>query len=410
MSKNLKDSGIEWIGEIPENWGIIKIASIYKERNEKVSDTDYQALSVTKKGIVLQLENVAKTNNGDNRKLVKKGDFVINSRSDRRGSCGISPYDGSVSLINTVLKPYSIIDNKYYNYVFKSERFADEFYKWGHGIVDDLWSTKWNDMKGIYIPFPKIEEQEMIASYLDEKVYQIDNIISKTMRTVEEYKSYKNSLITEVVMRGFKSDIKLKDSEVDYIGMVPYEWRVTKLKNVVKKLNRPIEPESEILICSNSGNVIFRGDKRIGLVSANEDGYQGVKKGDLLIHGMDTWHGAIAVSEYSGKCTPVVHVCDSDENKKFIAYYLRALAFKKVYKAITNGVRENTSDFRSWGKAGGIVLILPTRLEQDEIVQYLDKKCNEIDELILKKQNLIKEMKDYKNALIYECVTGKKEI
>ena len=124
--REMKDSGVEWIGEIPTTWELSKIGSIYDERNEKVSDKDYEPLSVTKQGIVPQLETAAKTDNGDNRKLIKKNDFVINSRSDRRGSCGISEYDGSCSLINTVLRPRRNMCNKYYGFVFKSENFADE--------------------------------------------------------------------------------------------------------------------------------------------------------------------------------------------------------------------------------------------------------------------------------------------
>lgn len=136
--RKMKDSGVKWIGVIPSFWELSKIGALYEERNVKVSDNEYEPLSVTKKGIVPQLETAAKTDNGDNRKLIKKNDFVINSRSDRRGSCGISEYDGSCSLINIVLKPRKNIINSYYNYVFHSDLFADEFYAWGNGIVDDL--------------------------------------------------------------------------------------------------------------------------------------------------------------------------------------------------------------------------------------------------------------------------------
>lgn len=172
--RKMKDSGVEWIGEIPVDWKLSKIGSVYDERNEKVSDKDFAPLSVTKQGIVPQLETAAKTDNGDNRKLIRKDDFVINSRSDRRGSCGISEYEGSCSLINTVLKPQTNMCNRYYGFVFKSDGFADEYYRWGHGIVDDLWSTKWIDMKSIYIPAPDITEQERIADYLDAKCSKID--------------------------------------------------------------------------------------------------------------------------------------------------------------------------------------------------------------------------------------------
>lgn len=195
----MKGSGIEWIGEIPEHWEIGKIGQIYKDRNIKVSDIDYMPLSVTKKGIVPQLESAAKTDNGDNRKLIKKNDFVINSRSDRRGSCGISNYDGSCSLINTVLEPKDYIHNGYYNYLFRSELFADEFYKWGSGIVEDLWSTKWSRMKRINIPVPSLHEQKTIDSYLNNNCSHIDHIISKKEQLINNLESYKKSLIYEVV-------------------------------------------------------------------------------------------------------------------------------------------------------------------------------------------------------------------
>ena len=219
----MKDSGIEWIGEIPENWELNKIGAVYDERSTKVSDKDYQPLSVTKQGIVPQLESAAKSDDNDNRKLIKKNDFVINSRSDRRGSCGISEYDGSCSLINTVLKPRKNMCNTYYSYVFRSEPFGDEFYRWGNGIVDDLWSTKWSNMKRIYIPSPSIEEQRKIADYLDDKCAKIDSIVEKQQAVVEKLKEYKLSVITETVTKGLNHNVKYKDSGYEFIGKIkPY--------------------------------------------------------------------------------------------------------------------------------------------------------------------------------------------
>ena len=151
MMRATKDSGFEWIGIIPTEWGLSKIGQVYRLRNTKVSDTDYPPLSVTNKGIVPQLDTAAKTNAHDDRKLVKKGDFAINSRSDRRGSCGISDYDGSVSLINTILAPLNEMNPGYYDWLFHTVQFGDEFYKFGHGIVDDLWTTGWQEMKKITI-------------------------------------------------------------------------------------------------------------------------------------------------------------------------------------------------------------------------------------------------------------------
>ena len=202
LDKNakLKDSGVQWIGEVPEHWGIVNIGSLYNQRNEKVSDKDYKPLSVTKKGILPQLETAAKTDNGDNRKLVRKNDFAINSRSDRKGSCGISDYDGSVSLINIVLYPIQEIENRYYNWLFHSPEFAEEFYRLGHGIVADLWTTRWSEMKGMRILLPPtLTEQRAIADWLDAKCADIDATIALKEQKQEKLKAYKKTIIFEYV-------------------------------------------------------------------------------------------------------------------------------------------------------------------------------------------------------------------
>ncbi|WP_096013995.1 restriction endonuclease subunit S [Campylobacter lanienae] len=202
MSKQnieFKDSGIPWIGQIPKHWEVTKINHLYSQRNQKVSDKDFEPLSVTKKGILPQLENAAKTDNGDNRKLVKIGDFVINSRSDRRGSCGISSFDGSVSLINIVLKPRENMNSKYFDWLFHTTLFADEFYKYGNGIVDDLWSTRWDNMKNILVPYPPLNEQKEIAEFLDKKCEKIDRLNENYTKQITALKEYKKSLIYECV-------------------------------------------------------------------------------------------------------------------------------------------------------------------------------------------------------------------
>lgn len=191
----MRDSDISWVGSIPENWSIGRIGGLYQQRNEKVSDEDYPPLSVTKSGVIPQLDTAAKTNDHNNRKLVKMGDFIINSRSDRRGSCGISPCDGSVSLINIVLEPRGLMLPLYYGYLFQTSEFADEFYKWGHGIVDDLWTTRWQDMKSMKVPCPPVEEQQHIAGYLDERCAAIDSAIDVRAKQLERLEDYRKSFI-----------------------------------------------------------------------------------------------------------------------------------------------------------------------------------------------------------------------
>lgn len=195
----MKDSGIPWVGKIPAGWEVKKIASLYSLRNQKVSEKDYPALSVSKMGVIPQLEHVAKSNDLDNRKLVREGDFAINSRSDRRGACGIARQDGSVSLINIVLKPRESMSPDYFDWLFHSTLFADEFYKWGSGIDADVWSTHWKMMKKICVPFPPLAEQKRIAEYIDKQVAKIDALIEKRKAELERLEALKRSIICECV-------------------------------------------------------------------------------------------------------------------------------------------------------------------------------------------------------------------
>ena len=180
----MKNSGIEWIGNIPNDWNLINVGSLFQCRNEKVSDKEYAPLSVSKGGVVPQIDTVAKTDAGDNRKLVKKNDFVINSRSDRKQSCGYSNLEGSVSLINTVLyvANENIILPQYTTFLLKNYGFAEEFYRWGHGIVADLWTTRWQEMKSIVLPIPSIQKQTEIILELDKKCAAVDRLMHNVRR------------------------------------------------------------------------------------------------------------------------------------------------------------------------------------------------------------------------------------
>lgn len=195
----MKNSGIDWIGEIPVNWEIQRIGTAFEERSEKVNDTDYPPLSVSMGGIVPQMDSVAKTDHNENRKRVAVGDYVINSRSDRRGASGISIYDGSVSVINIVLKPKKKFYGKYLHHLFRSYRFIEEFYRNGRGIVDDLWTTRYTVMKTIEFAFPEYSEQKEIADYLDEKTAKIDQIVITINDQIKNLKELRKTLINDVV-------------------------------------------------------------------------------------------------------------------------------------------------------------------------------------------------------------------
>ncbi|HWR29801.1 MAG TPA: restriction endonuclease subunit S [Negativicutes bacterium] len=195
----MKDCGVEWIGEVPKHWAIERIGTAFEERREVVNDTDYPPLSVTMKGIVPQLETAAKTDHNDNRKRVAVNDFVINSRSDRRGSSGVSEIDGSVSVINIVLAPRKKFYGKYLHHLFRSYRFIEEFYRVGRGIVDDLWTTKYSVMKAIGFAFPEFEEQKFISDYLDTKTTHIERIIETINTQIDKLRELRKTLINDVV-------------------------------------------------------------------------------------------------------------------------------------------------------------------------------------------------------------------
>lgn len=195
----MKDSGEEWLGVVPSHWEIGRIGSYFEDRREQVSDLQFPPLSVTKQGIFPQIEGVAKTENGENRKKVCVGDFVINSRSDRKGSSGVSKYEGSVSLINIVLKPNDSIVPDYCNYLFKSNRFIEEYYRAGHGIVADLWTTGYNEMRTINIALPPLDEQAKITAYLDDECDKIDRKCALIEQQIEKLQLLKRALVNEVV-------------------------------------------------------------------------------------------------------------------------------------------------------------------------------------------------------------------
>lgn len=411
--REMKNSEVRWLGMIPKAWDLDKIVSLYSERSTKVSDRDYPALSVTKQGIVPQLESAAKTDNGDNRKLIKKNDFVINSRSDRRGSCGISEYEGSCSLINTVLAPKNNMVNQYYNYLFKTELFADEFYKWGNGIVDDLWSTKWSSMKNIMVPFPPLEEQRAIADYLDTKCTQIDTIIAKEQSVIEKLQEYRQSIITETVVRGLSTNVLFKPINCEWIDMIPNGWNLIKFgmitnikSNLVSPLDYPsllqISPEN---IEKDTGNIFgIKTVRETGIISDNHL----FNKGQIIYSKVRPTLNKVIIADFDGLCSADMYPIETIVNVKYLVYFMRS-------KLFVSQVDRISSDRVKMPKINKMELkqlfcFIPSEEEQKRIVELLDSKCNKIDKVILEKQVLIDKLIEYKKSLIYEIVTGKKEV
>lgn len=399
--------------------GSEKLGHLYIPRNEKVSDKDYPALSVTMQGVLLQLENVAKTNDGDNRKLVKIGDFAINSRSDRRGSCGISKYDGSVSLINIVLTPINDMNPVYYEWLFHSSLFSDEYYRWGHGIVNDLWTTRWQEMKNIQIAAPPLHEQQLIATYLDQKCSEIDELITLQEEMITKLQSYKQSVITEAVTKGLDKNVPLKDSGIEWIGKIPEHWDVKRLKYFGNNYNGLTYSPNDICN-SQEGTIVLRSSNiKDNKLCFDDNVYVNkeiptklfVNKGDILIcsrNGSASLIGKAALIETDIKATFGAFMMIFKGNNihhKYLYYIVTSCISQYKWLFTTATINQLTSSM-----LGEIFApFICDRLEQQSIADYLDQKCSEIDELISIKQQKIEKLKDYKKSLIFECVTGKEK-
>ena len=413
--REMKDSGIEWVGTIPQDWQLSKIGNLYTQRNEKVSDKDYQPLSVTMQGILPQLATAAKTDDGDNRKLVRVGDFAINSRSDRRGSCGISPLDGSVSLINIILTPRTAMHPGYYNWLFHTTLFADEFYKWGHGIVADLWTTRWQEMKSITVPVPEYAEQERIAAFLDAECAEIDAVLEKTRASIEEYKKLKQAVITQAVTKGIRGDRPMKDSGSVWFEEIPCNWVMKRIKYLFH-IKKDIAGEEGYTVLSITQSGIKPKDlsKNEGQLADNYSHYQLLNPGDFAMNHMDLLTGWVDISKYSGVTSPDYRVFVLDDTEKNDSSYYLYLMQMCYFNRIFYGLGQGVSGMGRWrlqaDKFLNFPVVVPPVDEQKEIASYLNEKCSCIEVMIAKKQQYLTEIENYKKSLIYEYVTGKKEV
>lgn len=418
--REMKDSGVEWIGAIPASWQTLTVGSLFKVRNEKVNDTDYLPLSVTKGGIVPQMENVAKSDANDNRKMVLANDFVINSRSDRKQSCGVSALDGSVSLINTVLYPSKGVPivPEYLNYLLKNYGFAEEFYRWGHGIVADLWTTRWQEMKSILLPIPSMEEQQQILDAISAQTEKVDILIANVQTQIEKLKAYKQSLITEVVTKGLDPTVPMKKSGVEWLGEVPAHWGIYRIANLYAERSESGLPELPILTVSiNTGvsdhEIADKDKDRVFIRMEDRSKYKRVCPGDLTYNMMRAWQGAFGAVRVDGLVSPAYVVAKPKNDIPLDSRYIEALLRTPVAIEEMHRYSRGIVDFRLrlyWPEFKNICICLPLIEEQHKIADYIDEIAAKVDALVAIKQAKIEKLEQYKRSLIYEYVTGKKEV
>ena len=422
--REMKDSKIGWIGDIPISWNIARTKKFFKNHKDIVGDREeeYERLALTLNGVIKRAKDDSKGLQSESLstyQILNKDELVfkmIDLANVNTSRVGYSPFTGIVSPV------YIILNNEKYSrfayYFFYSMWQREIFNKLGNDGVRSALNA--SDM--LNLPFPDIceEEAKKIADFLDKKVLEIDNVIEKTKETIEDYKKYKQSIITEVVTKGLDKNIEMKDSGIDWIGKIPIECNIKKIKNLGTARNGlTYSPED---LCDESEGVLVLRSSNIqdGKLDFKDNVYVKkeikeelfVNENDILIcsrNGSKNLIGKNALISNNLKATfgafMMIYRCDA--NAKYLKYILDSEVFKYYLGTfLTSTINQLTYD----NFANMKIVYNENEKEQEKIINYLDKKCNEINKLIESKENIIEELEQYKKSLIYEYVTGKKQV
>jgi type I restriction enzyme S subunit len=386
-----------------------------------VSDEDFTPLSVTMNGIVPQLETAAKTDNGDNRKRVNEGDFVINSRSDRKGSAGVSNLEGSVSVISTVLTPRPGLNSRFVHYLLRSQPFQEEYYRFGTGIVADLWSTRYSSMKRIALAIPTSSEQETVAGFLDSETAQIDGLIRKQKRLIELLAEKRQAIITRAVTKGLDPTAPTNPSGIPWLGDVNASWAVRPLKAAGRiNLGKMIQPSPKTetdfiapyLRAANvqPNGVLALGDVKNMWFNESELRSLDVRSGDVLVvEGGIGGFGRAAYVDHDlpgfGYQNSINCIRPSESvDGRFLTYLLLAARHAGYIHAYCTGV---SMPHLTAEKLAAIRVPLPDRGTQTQISDRLDAQFSKLNALSAKASAVITILNERRSALISAAVTGK---
>ena len=428
MAREMKDSGISWIGQIPADWSIVKIkAGVHKVGSGKTPSGG--ATTYADEGILflrsqnvydtgLELSNPTYITPAVDEEMkgtrVFPNDVLLNITGGSIGRCCIFPESLKTANVNQhvsiirVNQDIFLPEYMHYYWVSPLGSLAIDLYQTG-GNREGMSADAIKNTPIILIP---LDEQRRICRVLDDECSKIDSVLAKIRTSIEEYKKLKQAIITQAVTKGIRGDRPMKESGVIWLDTVPAEWTISKIKYTIFPKEKPVLPMDEVITCFRDGTVTLRRNRREeGFTSSfTENGYQGVDVGDLVIHGMDTFAGAIGCSDSRGKTSPVVHVCSTVGNNRYFMYFLRYMAYSGVLMDFSNGVRIRSSDFRNFKKLAVFEMLVPPLREQNKIVDYLDSTLAKIDQVIKQKEILISELEACKKSAIYEYVTGKKEV
>lgn len=406
-----KATGTEWMPSIPVWWDIQKIGALFAQRKEKVSDKDFAPISVTKSGILPQLATAAKTDDGDNRKKVCVGDFVINSRSDRKDSCGVSSLEGSVSLINIVLEPREQLSGKYTHYLLRSHLFSEEFYRNGHGIVADLWTTRYSEMKTILLPVPPRAEQDQIVRYLDWQVSKINRLIAAKRKQIKLLEATTAHYLENTIHKGTRNE-QLVETGNPWINSAPISWKKVRHKNVLTEKKEVVgENHSQytLLSLTTKGVIIRDTSSGKGKYPSDFSTYQVVNPSNMVfcLFDVDETPRTVGLSTHTGMITGAYTVYEThDALPEYLLYYFLSVDNKKGFKPLYSGLRKVI------GKDvfSRQTIYLPSIEEQKEIVDAIQirqaKSRNAIDLL----EREIESLHDLRTRLISDVVTGQIDV
>jgi len=420
--RKMKDSGVEWIGEIPEEWEIGKVKQAFYRKKAKAMQENPTILTLARSGV--KIRDIS-NNEGQlaesyyNYNPVEEGDFLLNPMDLYSGAnCNVSKVSGVISPAYINLRARNGFIPQYYDYYFKVQYWAMALFAHGRGVsFDNRWTLNNETLMNYYIPIPEMYEQQAIADYLDSKVALIDNIIEKTKQSIEDYKKYKQSLITETVTKGLNPDVEMKDSGIEWIDRIPGHWEIKMLKYVTKLNQKCLSENTDedyVFRYVDIGSVSLENGieryEKMRFRDAPSRARRVVANGDVIISTVRTYLKAITnirddsdiiVSTGFAVLTPF------QVYAKYLEFFCKCDYFAETVSAHSYGVSYpaiNASDILKFK------ITLPPIEEQQQIADYLDRKCLQIDKIIDQKKTLINELETYKKSLIYECVTGKRDV
>ena len=417
----MKDSGIAWVGEIPQHWDIRRTKYCFASTKEiaGIRADDYERLALTMNGVIKRSKD---DNTGlqpekfETYQILRPNELVfklIDLQNISTSRVGLSPYLGLVSPAYIILKSSNgkvlpRFAEKYFLMLWKNQIFN------ALGDAGVRSSLNIADLLEIPLAFPPLIEQQRIADFLDRECEKIDKLKADIQAQIDTLEQYKRSVITEAVTHGLNPDVPMKDSGAGWMPIVPQHWRVEKLKYNLCQRSVKNQTDKQVLSLYREYGIVPKDsrDDNHNVTSEDVSDYRYVRVGDFVVNKMKAWQGSVAVSNYEGIVSPAYFVYEfsnKDIDGKYFHYLIRNKTYTAEFRRLSGGIREGQWDLPAEALNNTYILIPPFD-EQKAIAEYLDHKCAEIEQIIADKKAQFETLDNYKKSLIYEYVTGKKEV